>query len=90
MLEKELDKVTSFYREKKTEALRKFNNLKEQLSQTEEANCRNEADVYIGQRKNAKELKLAFSEYYLSLIIIQVRMCRDYFREQAVLPQYWY
>ena len=27
--------------------------------------------MYIGARKNGKELKLAFSEYYLSLIIIQ-------------------
>ena len=28
-------------------------------------------DVYIGARKNGKELKLAFSEYYLSLVIVQ-------------------
>ena len=27
--------------------------------------------MYVGARKNGKELKLAFSEYYLSLIIIQ-------------------
>ena len=27
--------------------------------------------MYVGGRKNGKELKLAFSEYYLSLIIIQ-------------------
>ena len=63
--------MTSFYREKKAEALRKFNSLKEQLSVTEEAFSRNENDIYIGVRKNAKELKLAFSEFYLNLIIIQ-------------------
>ena len=28
-------------------------------------------DVYVGARKNGKELKLAFSEYYLSLVIVQ-------------------
>ena len=66
--------------------MRKFNTLKEQLSLSEEPNMRNNQvrqkirakiyrhflqDVYIGARKNGKELKLAFSEYYLSLIIIQ-------------------
>lgn len=41
VLEKELEKVTSFYREKKAEAMRKFNTLKEQLSLTEEPHMRN-------------------------------------------------
>ena len=41
VLEKELEKVTSFYREKNAEAMRKFNTLKEQLSVTEEQNMRN-------------------------------------------------
>ena len=41
VLEKELEKVTSFYQEKKAEAMRKFNNLKEQLSVTEEPYMRN-------------------------------------------------
>ena len=41
VLEKELEKVTSFYREKNAEAMRKFNTLKEQLSVTEEPNMRN-------------------------------------------------
>ena len=33
--------MTSFYQEKKAEAMRKFNNLKEQLSVTEEPYMRN-------------------------------------------------
>ena len=70
-LNKELEKVINFYHEKKTEAMRKFNSLKEQLALSEEPNNRNEQDIYIGNRKNAKELKLAFSEFYLNLIIIQ-------------------
>ena len=45
--------------------------MKEQLIVTEEANSRNDHDIYVGQRKNSKELKLAFSEFYLNLIIIQ-------------------
>ena len=45
--------------------------MKEQLSLTEEVNSRNDQDIYVGERKNAKELKLAFSEFYLNLIIIQ-------------------
>ena len=71
ILEKELEKVTSFYREKKREAMMKFNTLKEQLSISEEPHSRNNLNIYIGKRKNGKELKLAFSEFYLSLIIIQ-------------------
>ena len=71
ILEKELEKVTSFYREKKREAMMKFNTLKEQLSISEEPHSRNNLNIYVGKRKNSKELKLAFSEFYLSLILLQ-------------------
>ena len=36
-----MEKVNTFYQEKKAEAMRKFNTLKEQLSVTEEPNMRN-------------------------------------------------
>jgi len=70
--EKEMKKITQFYVEKKSEALRKFNSLKGELSNSESTMIeRDQHNIYTGERKNEKELKLAFSEFYLSLIIIQ-------------------
>jgi len=70
--EAEMLKISVFYQEKKSEASRKFNSLKGDLSNSEGvATERDKDDVFTGQRKNEKELKLAFSEFYLSLIIIQ-------------------
>lgn len=70
--EAEMHKIATFYQEKKSEASRKFNSLKGDLGNSESmVSERDRHNVYTGQRKNEKELKLAFSEFYLSLIIIQ-------------------
>ena len=50
-----MEKVNTFYQEKKAEAMRKFNTLKEQLSVTEEPNMRNN-QVKKKQRKNIELL----------------------------------
>ena len=50
-----MEKVNTFYQEKKAEAMRKFNTLKEQLSVTEEPNMRNN-QVKKKQRKSIELL----------------------------------
>lgn len=72
--DKELKKINTFYSEKFAEATRKFANLYSEL-QTLIAHLqakKKDSDVkkQIPTRK-LQELKLAFSEFYLSLILLQ-------------------
>ncbi|XP_075157386.1 solute carrier family 53 member 1-like [Haematobia irritans] len=75
--DKELKKINTFYSEKLAEATRKFATLKAELK-----TCIDESERTAKKSKNpmksvglphrkAQELKLAFSEYYLSLILLQ-------------------
>ncbi|KAH1004031.1 hypothetical protein HUJ04_003845 [Dendroctonus ponderosae] len=79
--EKELTKINTFYSEKLAEATRRFANLKSELSETQEVdsagkNRKKSIKQNILRKKNVparkmQELKLAFSEFYLSLILLQ-------------------
>merc|ERR1719242_2307160 len=66
--DKELAKINTFYAEKIAEATRKFAMLKSELElpDTEQINKKKK----IQRRKNV-DMKLAFSEFYLSLILLQ-------------------
>uniref|UniRef100_A0A1S4GPK0 SPX domain-containing protein n=2 Tax=gambiae species complex TaxID=44542 RepID=A0A1S4GPK0_ANOGA len=81
----ELAKINTFYSEKLAEATRKFANLRTELSETlemEESTKMKKKDNLHKMKKNLlrkknvsvrkiQELKLAFSEFYLSLILLQ-------------------
>ncbi|XP_058829753.1 solute carrier family 53 member 1 isoform X1 [Topomyia yanbarensis] len=80
----ELAKINTFYSEKLAEATRKFANLRSELSETLELeeNTKKKKDKIHRVKKNLlrkknvsvrkiQELKLAFSEFYLSLILLQ-------------------
>lgn len=71
--EKELKKINTFYSEKFAEATRKFANLQNELKVAL-------ADIRHGKKRDIKkqiptrklnDLKMAFSEFYLSLILLQ-------------------
>ena len=61
---KELTKINTFYREKLTEASEKYVTLENELGRPEEKKKK------LPKRK-VLDLKLAFSEFYLSLILLQ-------------------
>ncbi|KAF4072693.1 hypothetical protein AMELA_G00265810 [Ameiurus melas] len=80
--EKELSKINTFYSEKLAEAQRRFSTLQNELQSSLDA----QGDSVIGKsrkmglalsneernkHRNIKDLKLAFSEFYLSLILLQ-------------------
>ncbi|XP_062550648.1 solute carrier family 53 member 1 [Armigeres subalbatus] len=80
----ELAKINTFYSEKLAEATRKFANLRTELSETlelEESTKKKKDNLHrvkknLLRKKNVsvrkiQELKLAFSEFYLSLILLQ-------------------
>ncbi|XP_055603865.1 xenotropic and polytropic retrovirus receptor 1 [Uranotaenia lowii] len=80
----ELAKINTFYSEKLAEATRKFANLRSELSETLELedSGKKKKDNFNRVKKNLlrkknvsvrkiQELKLAFSEFYLSLILLQ-------------------
>ena len=66
-----MEKVTSFYREKNAEAMRKFNTLKEQLSISEEANMRNN---HVRQKISTK---LFTDIFFRMCILVLERMARS-------------
>lgn len=79
--EKELTKVNTFYSEKLAESTRRFTSLQSEL-QAQKANrrrsvkSRRKSEFFIPSKKKTqvrtvKDLKLAFSEFYLSLILLQ-------------------
>lgn len=78
-VEKELKKINTFYSEKLAEATRKFATLNSELSATlndskfkhkTKFHERNVEKTVIPYRK-LQEFKTAFSEFYLSLILLQ-------------------
>lgn len=83
--EKELAKINTFYSEKLAEATRKYANLRSELLEAEEEELQHKykkkglryrAETKILRKKDCparkiQELKLAFSEFYLSLILLQ-------------------
>ncbi|XP_035378086.1 xenotropic and polytropic retrovirus receptor 1a [Electrophorus electricus] len=83
--EKELSKINTFYSEKLAEAQRRFATLQNELQSSLDAQRENSAPGLRHRRKtvfplsneernqhrNIKDLKLAFSEFYLSLILLQ-------------------
>uniref|UniRef100_A0A8C6Y798 Xenotropic and polytropic retrovirus receptor 1 n=1 Tax=Naja naja TaxID=35670 RepID=A0A8C6Y798_NAJNA len=84
--EKELAKINTFYSEKLAEAQRRFATLQNELQSTLDAQKETSGLTTLRQRKkpvfhlsheervqhrNIKDLKLAFSEFYLSLILLQ-------------------
>lgn len=72
--DKELKKINVFYAEKLAEATRKFANLNTELKMSIEqlkmGKKRGESKKLTPARK-LQDLKLAFSEFYLSLILLQ-------------------
>ncbi|XP_072130459.1 solute carrier family 53 member 1-like isoform X4 [Mobula birostris] len=83
--EKELAKINTFYSEKLAEAQRRFATLQNELQSTLEVQVDRNAFSNLRQRRivfplshkervhhrNIRDLKLAFSEFYLSLILLQ-------------------
>ncbi|XP_070765418.1 xenotropic and polytropic retrovirus receptor 1a isoform X2 [Enoplosus armatus] len=83
--EKELLKINTFYSEKLAEAQRRFATLQNELQSSLDAQRESNAPPGLRKRKtmfhlsqeerckhhNIKDLKLAFSEFYLSLILLQ-------------------
>ncbi|XP_053101253.1 xenotropic and polytropic retrovirus receptor 1 isoform X1 [Hemicordylus capensis] len=84
--EKELAKINTFYSEKLAEAQRRFATLQNELQSTLDAQKETSGLTTLRQRKmpvfhlsheervqhrNIRDLKLAFSEFYLSLILLQ-------------------
>ncbi|KAL3275928.1 hypothetical protein HHI36_020663 [Cryptolaemus montrouzieri] len=78
--EKELAKINTFYSEKLAEATRKFASLQSELSEAQGVDNfkpgKNSIRNNILRKRNVparkiQELKLAFSEFYLSLILLQ-------------------
>lgn len=73
----ELKKINTFYSEKLAEATRKFANLRSELSTSKEnSGIKGKRSGIIKKPKNltarkVQELKLAFSEFYLSLVLLQ-------------------
>ncbi|KAJ6639068.1 Xenotropic and polytropic retrovirus receptor 1 [Pseudolycoriella hygida] len=72
--EQELKKINTFYSEKMAEATRKYaalsTELKEAVEASQKSTKKSVQKAGIPTRK-AQELKLAFSEFYLSLILLQ-------------------
>ncbi|XP_010373944.1 xenotropic and polytropic retrovirus receptor 1 isoform X3 [Rhinopithecus roxellana] len=84
--EKELAKINTFYSEKLAEAQRRFATLQNELQSSLDAQKESTGVTTLRQRRkpvfhlsheervqhrNIKDLKLAFSEFYLSLILLQ-------------------
>ncbi|RZF47983.1 hypothetical protein LSTR_LSTR002049 [Laodelphax striatellus] len=74
--EDELKKINTFFSEKLAEATRKFATLRMELSNSLEAGRKGKTSILSRSRGDAptrklQELKLAFSEFYLSLILLQ-------------------
>ncbi|CAH1180382.1 unnamed protein product [Phaedon cochleariae] len=77
--DKELTKINTFYSEKLAEASRKYASLKSELCETQDLEFkgkRNSVRTKLLRKKNIparkiQEIKLAFSEFYLSLILLQ-------------------
>ncbi|XP_046683114.1 xenotropic and polytropic retrovirus receptor 1-like isoform X2 [Homalodisca vitripennis] len=79
--DKELAKINTFYSEKLAEATRKFGSLRNELSEAQEDEFRAKEGMFRHRPKilrkrdvparKIQELKLAFSEFYLSLILLQ-------------------
>jgi len=66
--DKELAKINTFYAEKIAEATRKFAMLKSELEGPESENLVKKKKI---QKRKMMDMKLAFSEFYLSLILLQ-------------------
>ncbi|KAK6617882.1 hypothetical protein RUM43_014111 [Polyplax serrata] len=73
--DKELTKINTFFAEKLAEASRKYANLKAELAELMEDTNAEKKNKFLGSRsattRKLQELKLAFSEFYLSLILLQ-------------------
>ncbi|KAI4469747.1 xenotropic and polytropic retrovirus receptor 1-related [Holotrichia oblita] len=76
--DKELTKINTFYSEKLAEATRKYANLRSEIVETpfDDDKKKKDKSRNILRKKNlpirkTQELKLAFSEFYLSLILLQ-------------------
>ncbi|XP_039287177.1 xenotropic and polytropic retrovirus receptor 1 homolog isoform X2 [Nilaparvata lugens] len=74
--EDELKKINTFFSEKLAEATRKFATLRMELSNSLEAGRKGKTSILSRSRgdvptRKLQELKLAFSEFYLSLILLQ-------------------
>lgn len=75
--DKELKKINTFYSEKLAEATRKFATLKSELASSLKANQKRKNATLLSPNRldiparKINELKLAFSEFYLSLILLQ-------------------
>ena len=66
--DKELAKINTFYAEKIAEATRKFSMLKSELELPDAEQINKKKKI---QRRKVMDMKLAFSEFYLSLILLQ-------------------
>ncbi len=74
--DKELKKINTFYSEKLAEATRKFATLNSELKSSLESAQKPKSKHQVLKKRTlpyrkTQELKLAFSEFYLSLILLQ-------------------
>ena len=67
---KELTKINTFYAEKLAEATRKFATLKNEM-EGDASMAGGGKKKFQQRRRKVMDLKLAFSEFYLSLILLQ-------------------
>ena len=67
--------MNTFYQEKKAEAMRKFNTLKEQLSVTEEPNMRNN-QVKKNRKKNIELLTENDAVFKMAQNTLNMKWCR--------------
>ncbi|XP_067012139.2 solute carrier family 53 member 1 [Anabrus simplex] len=71
----ELKKINTFYSEKLAEATRKFAALQNELQSTRHMEVKSNKSRLVGKPpttvRKIQDLKLAFSEFYLSLILLQ-------------------
>nr|CAH7765826.1 unnamed protein product [Callosobruchus chinensis] len=90
--DKELKKINTFYAEKLAEAHRKFANLYSELKDSLLSNMGLSKKHALGEKKipsrKLQELKLAFSEFYLSLILLQNYQTLNYTGFRKILKKH--
>ncbi|CAH2013372.1 unnamed protein product [Acanthoscelides obtectus] len=90
--DKELKKINTFYAEKLAEAHRKFANLYSELKDSLMNNMGTQKKHAVGEKKipsrKLQELKLAFSEFYLSLILLQNYQTLNYTGFRKILKKH--
>lgn len=88
--DQELKKINTFYSEKLAEATRKYAALGTELKEAMEMTHKTTKKSYTGQipKRRVQELKWAFSEFYLSLILLQNYQTLNYTGFRKILKKH--